>query len=406
VNDADASLQERVLIVAPLGADAENISDVLRLARLTPAVCPNLSAAALEAGQGCGAILLTEEALRYARRLDLTRALERQPSWSDIPVLLIVSGHNRSAADLETVRLIRPHSNITLIERPLRRETLVSSLEAALRARRRQYEVRDLLRERDELNTSLEQRVADRTAKLQELNAELEAFSYSVSHDLRAPLRSMESYARILCEEYSGGLPLEARHYLQRIAKNAEKMDRLMQDVLAFSRIARGEIPLEPVDLDVAVAETVDQYPDLAMAHEQIVTRTPLGWVMGHMPSLTQCFSNLLQNALKFAAEGREPHVEVSSECLGNSVRVSVRDNGIGIDPAHHDRIFRLFERAGPGSIPGTGLGLAIVKKAVDRMGGTVGVSSHLGAGSCFWIDLPGTATPTRVSQERSAIAE
>src|SRR4029079_16736122 len=127
-----------------------------------------------------------------------------------------------------------PRGNITLVERPLRATTLLSTLHAALRARERQYEVSNLLRERDELLATLEQRLADRTAKLQRLNRELEAFSYSVSHDLRAPLRALAGYARILSEDYAGAIPAEARQYAERIAKNAEKMDRLTRDVLAL----------------------------------------------------------------------------------------------------------------------------------------------------------------------------
>jgi signal transduction histidine kinase len=405
VNHPDSIAHERVLIVAPLGADASNIGYVLHTAALPSTICPNTSAAALEMAQGCGAVLLTEEALRYERRGDLMRALDAQPSWSDVPVLLIVSGANRTREDAESIQLIRPRSNVTLIERPLRKETLLSTIHAALRARRRQYEVRDLLAERDELLASLEQRVVERTAKLQELNAELEAFSYSVSHDLRAPLRSMESYARILCDDYAGALPFEAKHYLQRIAKNAEKMDRLMQDVLTFSRIARGDIHLETVDLDVVLSETIDQYPDLATAHQQISIRTPLGCVLGHVPSLTQCFSNLLQNALKFVPPDRAAHIEVFTEQRGAQVRTNIRDNGIGIDPAHHGRIFGLFERAGPGTIPGTGIGLAIVKKAVERMGGTVGVCSSVGAGACFWVELPMAATQIELVSQPTALA-
>jgi signal transduction histidine kinase len=405
VNRSTPIAHERVLVVAPLGGDAQNIADVLQAAGLPSTVCPNTSAAALEMAQGCGAVLLTEEALRYVRRDDLMHALEAQPSWSDVPVLLIVSGANRTREDAESIQLIRPRSNVTLIERPLRKETLLSTIHAALRARRRQYEVRDLLAERDELLASLEQRVVERTAKLQELNAELEAFSYSVSHDLRAPLRSMESYARILCDDYAGALPFEAKHYLQRIAKNAEKMDRLMQDVLTFSRIARSEIHLETVDLDVIVSETIDQYPDLATAHQQIVVRAPLGCVLGHVPSLTQCFSNLLQNALKFVPPDRVANIEVYSEPNGTQLRTHIRDNGIGIDPAHHGRIFGLFERAGPGTIPGTGIGLAIVKKAVERMGGTVGVCSAVGEGACFWIELPAATAGAALERQATALA-
>jgi signal transduction histidine kinase len=399
VSIASSQDEERVLIVAPTGADGGNVRDVLVSAGMHAHVCPNLSAIALEIAQGCGAVIVTEEAFDYERSGDLVAAIKRQPPWSDLPLVVIVSGANYAEASSAAVKLIRPRSNFTLVERPLRKETLVSTMQSALRARRRQYEVRELLRERDDLLASLEQRVADRTAKLQELNAELEAFSYSVSHDLRAPLRSVETYARILCDEYSDHLPFDAKTYVQRIVKNAEQMDRLMQDVLTLSRIARSDVRLEPVDLDHLFAEVIDLYPNLAAAHHCITLRSPLGFVVGHAPSLTQCFSNLLQNALKFAAVSRDAAIEIYAETNGPWRRISVRDNGIGIDPAHQGRIFGLFERASPSSVPGTGIGLAIVKKAAERMGGHVGVESVLGQGSCFWIELP-RADPESVASD------
>ncbi len=383
-----SSSNERILIVAPIGADARNVASVLEKAGMVSAACPNVSAVALEIDQGCGVILLTEEAMNYSRYSDLSAALDRQPTWSDIPIVLVVSGASSRLPMMEAARLIGPRGNVTLLERPLRTTTLVSTLAAALRARRRQYEVKNLLGERDELLASLERRVAERTAKLEELNGELEAFSYSVSHDLRAPLRSLETYARILCDEFKDTLPEEGRHYADRIAKNAEKMDRLTRDVLTLARLTRTEMSLDPLDLDVVIADVVDQYPDIAAAHRHIEIQGPLGCALGHGPSLTQCFSNLLQNALKFIPEGRTPHIRVFSQTTDTAVLVSVQDNGIGIDPAHHRRIFGIFERASAANVPGTGIGLAIAKKAVERMGGKIGLDSAIGTGARFWVQL------------------
>lgn len=387
---AERSISERrVWVVAPTGADAPNIGGVLRQAGIEAVVCPHLSAVAREIAGGCGAILLTEEALTHERYRDLSHAFDAQPKWSTIPVVLIVKGGKTASFHEEAARALGHRSNLSFIERPVRAATLVSALRSALNGRMRQYEVRDLLRERDQLLASLERKVEERTAKLMELNTELEAFSYSVSHDLRAPLRSMESYARILCDDHADTLSEEGRHFAQRIVKNAEKMDRLMLDVLTISRIGRSELKLVPIDLEALIADVIDQYPDLAAAHGQVVVEAPLGKVIADHSSLVQCFSNLLQNALKFVPKDRAPAIRVRSERTADTVRVSVCDNGIGIDPKVHARIFGMFERAGPLDVPGTGIGLAIVKKAVDRMGGSVGVQSELGAGACFWIELP-----------------
>jgi signal transduction histidine kinase len=343
---------------------------------------------AQEIDRGCGVVILTEEALYDSSHEHLSPALDRQPPWSDIPLILIVTGGSAPTSYARAIALLGARSNITIVERPLHTATLLSTLRAALRARQRQYEMRKLLRERDELLATLEQRVADRTARLEELNGELEAFSYSVSHDLRAPLRSLERYARILCDEFKGCLPEEGQHYADRIAKNAEKMDRLTRDVLTLSQLTRSELRLEVLDLDLVLRDVIDQYPDLAAAHQHIELSSPLGHVRGHGPSLSQCFSNMLHNALKFVPPGRVPLVRVSSEHSRDRVRVFVQDNGVGVDPAHHQRIFGMFERAGGATVPGTGIGLAIAKKAVVRMGGTIGVESSLGGGARFWIEL------------------
>jgi signal transduction histidine kinase len=259
----------------------------------------------------------------------------------------------------------------------------------ARRARARQYEIRDLLGERDELLASLEKRVAQRTEKLNELNSELEAFTYSVSHDLRAPLRAISLYGKILCDEFGPALTEEGSGYAARIVKNAIKMDQLLQDVLHLSRITRGEMPMVAIDLDELLGEIIAQYPDLEAARAQIEIHAPLGRLMGNSASLTQCLSNLLQNAIKFVPAGRVARVIVRSEPIGDKLRLYVEDNGLGIDHSQHMRIFGIFERLNGAEIPGTGVGLAIVKKAITRMGGSVGVESALGEGARFWIELP-----------------
>lgn len=380
-----------VLVMAPLGADGTNIRQVLLAAGLAPQICRNEGELQTGLNGNCGAILLTEEALTPEVRAILTAAFDRQPPWSDVPIVLIASVGNFHARSHAAARLRGARRTVTLIERPLSTVTLLATLHTVLAARHRQYEIRDLLHERDELLSSLETRVAQRTAELQRLVEEMEAFSYSVSHDLRAPLRSLAGYARALQEDHAAELSPAARGYLERITRAAQRMDNLTQDVLAYTRATQGEIEIAPVDLDPLVNEVIEQYPALGSLAGNIQIRGPLGRVLGHAPSLVQCFSNLLGNAMKFVPAGTAPRIEVATTRIGVWRRVSVRDNGIGIDPAHHQRIFRMFERAAGRQIPGTGIGLAIVKKAVERMGGNVGVISAPGQGAEFWIELPAT---------------
>jgi len=231
--------------------------------------------------------------------------------------------------------------------------------------------------------------VEQRTASLQETIGELEAFSYSISHDMRAPLRAMQGYAQALSSDYGEQLDKEARHYLDRIFRAANRLDLLVQDVLAYSRIAKGDIELVPVDLERLIDDIVAATPEFQAPHARITIRHPLHRVLGHEAYLTQCITNLLGNAVKFVRPGEMPQVIVCSERLDGKVRLWFEDKGIGIDPAHHRRIFEIFGQVhAQKKYGGTGIGLAIVRKAAQRMSGEVGVDSELDKGSRFWLIL------------------
>ena len=233
----------------------------------------------------------------------------------------------------------------------------------------------------------LERKVSERTAKLGETVQELEAFSYSVSHDLRAPLRAMVGFAHLALNDTS--LSGAGKLNIDRIIKAANRLDRLILDVLAYSRVNQTQMTLTHVDLDHLVREVVDQYPGLQAPEVTIKVETPLLPVKAHEAALTQCVANLLNNAIKFVVPGTNPHVRVWTERMDNCVRLSIEDNGIGIEAANLTRIFGIFERLhGSNEYEGTGIGLAIVRKAAERMGGTVGVTSEPGKGSTFWIKL------------------
>jgi PAS domain S-box-containing protein len=235
----------------------------------------------------------------------------------------------------------------------------------------------------------LEEVVAERTARLRETIQELEAFSYSVSHDMRSPLRAMQGYADALLEDYAGKLDPTGQEYLQRIRRAAGRMDLLIQDVLAYSRVAKGEIQLRPVNVENVLRDAIQNYPALQPASADITILTPIPQVLGHEAYLTQIVSNLLGNAVKFVERGQKPRVEIQSEVQGEMVRIGFKDNGIGIAPEHQHQIFQIFGRVYPEKkYEGTGIGLAIAKKAAERMGGSVGVNSELGRGSEFYVIL------------------
>lgn len=238
-----------------------------------------------------------------------------------------------------------------------------------------------------EQNRRLEESVAARTAELDAKIRELETFSYTISHDLRAPLRAMRSYAQLLESEYGEGASAEAREYARRIARGAERMDRLTQDVLLVSRLTVNALPLEAVELGDFLTQMLETYPDLSPDHADIVLRTPVHPVLANPAALTQCVSNLLSNAVKFVASGTRPRIELWTERSGPRVRLFVRDNGIGIDPLHHQMVFDIFYQIAPNS-QSTGIGLAVVRKAAERMGGVVSLESVVGVGTTFCLEL------------------
>jgi PAS domain S-box-containing protein len=232
----------------------------------------------------------------------------------------------------------------------------------------------------------LEKLVQQRTARLNEMIGDLEAFSYSIVHDMRGPLRAMQSFAQLLAEECQ---PINetAENYVRRIKTAAERMDHLIQDGLNYSRMMRAELPLTSVDAGALVQGMIETYPAFQPPEAEIEVDGKIPPVSANEAVLTQCISNLLGNAVKFVPKGVKPRVRVWGEAREGQVRLFFKDNGIGIQKEWHDRIFQIFQRLDP-NYEGTGIGLAIVKKSAERMNGTAGVESTPGQGSTFWLEL------------------
>ena len=279
------------------------------------------------------------------------------------------------------ISLARYHAHLAEIAL---RETAESS------ARRAEREVAGRRRVEEEirkLNADLERRVAERTAQFQDTIKELHAFTYSIAHDLRAPLRHINGFSHMLLTSADDEA---CNNYARRIMKSSESMDRLIQDLLAYSQLTLAEVRLAPASLDALVgrvAQALDE--DLKESKAELILDAGLPAVLAHEASLSQAITNLLSNALKFAAPGVLPRVRVRAERRGGRVRLWVEDNGIGIDPAHQEKIFGVFQRLHRSDeYPGTGIGLAIVRRAMERMHGGAGVESAPGTGSRFWLEL------------------
>lgn len=248
--------------------------------------------------------------------------------------------------------------------------------------------------ELEQANQELQREVAIRKLAelaLKETNAELESFTYSVSHDLRAPLRAMQGFAEALADDCGAHLDATGREYTERIVSAAARMESLIQDLLTYSRVSYTELELQSVNLEQVIAQALHQLEvPLREANADIELQRPLLNVMAHHGTAVQIICNLISNAIKFVAPGTRPRVVLRLEQVNNFGRLWVEDNGIGIAPEFYARIFRVFERLhGVEKYPGTGIGLAIVRKGAERMGGRAGLESALGQGSRFWVELP-----------------
>ena len=276
-------------------------------------------------------------------------------------------------------------------------ETLAGHVALAMERRRLNQELR-------RHTEGLERTVGERTLELTETVEELEHFSYALLHDLLAPLRAMIGFAT-LAEDGSAntGQAPEVLGHLKRVKVSSERMDHLVRDALNYTRVLRRDFPLRPVALLPLLQGLLESYPELCPHQNEIQLAPNLPVVVGNEAVLTECFSNLLRNAVKFVAPGARPQVRVWAETAPGPdappgfVHIWVEDNGIGIPEHAYQRVFTMFQRLhATDAYPGTGIGLAIVRKGIERIGGRVGVESQEGKGSRFWVELRAAATESR----------
>jgi two-component system, sensor histidine kinase and response regulator len=240
------------------------------------------------------------------------------------------------------------------------------------------------------LNSELEQKVRDRTRKLEESNQSLETFCYSVAHDLRAPLRSVEGYMAIVAEMSGARQSEEVWAYIERARAAAVRMDKMIVDLLAYGRVSHSDAPLEWVELKPQLEHSVAEFaPEIAAKQARVEVESVEARLWTSRVLLGQILHNLIGNALKFVRAGERPDVRIEATLKDGNVRIAVRDHGIGIDLAYRSKIFKVFEKLHSQPFPGTGIGLAIVQKAVERLGGRVDVESQVNKGSCFAVELP-----------------
>jgi light-regulated signal transduction histidine kinase (bacteriophytochrome) len=238
-----------------------------------------------------------------------------------------------------------------------------------------------------QLNTELEERVTKRTAELETANQELEAFSYSISHDLRAPLRAVDGFSQAVMEDYGGQLPEEGQRYLQTIRDGAQRMGMLIDDLLAFARLSRQPVNKQKVDAGKLVRDVLEELKPQQDGREVQIRMDDLPPCMGDAALLKQVWINLLSNALKYSRDRKPAIIEIGSKMEQGSSVYFVRDNGAGFDMKYANKLFGVFQRLHhPEEFEGTGVGLAIVQRIINRHGGRIWADAAPGRGATFYF--------------------
>jgi len=394
VNCVDESLAERVLVLAPTRRDGTVTRDLLGHAGLRADVCMDLPSLVEQLEQGLGVLMLTDVALGDPQMAELIAALQQQPPWSDVPVVLLTQDRDRSPAAMRSLAQL---SNVTLLERPTSTRTMISSVLAALRARRRQYEIRDHLKVRQ----AAEQALRDADQRKDE-------FLATLAHELRNPLAPLRTGLQLMARESSGRPTFDQLHSMME--RQIGLLVKLIDELLDISRISTGKLVLqsETVDMrDVVQAAIEGSQPAIdAGRHELRVARgdEPL-WVRGDPQRLAQIISNLLNNAAKYTPRGGLIRIEAG--CEDGDIVVHVIDNGAGIPPHMLDSVFAMFtqvNRTLEHAQGGLGIGLSLVRRLTELHGGSVRASSD-GAdrGSTFTIRIPAVGPPCASTDADSA---
>ncbi len=384
----DLYQSERVLVCAPFGRDGSLIQKHLLSAGVVAEVCSSAQELSAAIGEGAGAAVISDEALSADSVECLRGEFARHAPWSDFPVIIMTSGGDTTHDSRLRLRLLEPLGNVSLLERPLRTATLISSVRTALRARRRQYQLAAYLAERDEK----EREIVRQNEALLKANGELEEFAYVSSHDLQEPLRMINIYTQLLVREFAGQSET-AQTYAKFIDGGVTRMEKLLSDLLTYSRTIHSDTArVDSTDLSKSLAQALATLNIRIEENGADIEFQELPKVAGDEAQLAQVFQNVLSNALKYRRKDLSPKIVIAAEQQGQEWVVSIKDNGIGFDQQYARRIFGLFKRLHKDEYPGTGLGLAICHRIVERCGGRMWAEGRPGEGSTFYLAFPVTA--------------
>ncbi len=368
---------ESVLIFAPTGQDAHLLSDVLGKDHIVCEVFHDLPNLCVRMSKDFGAVLLAEEALDIKSLPLFRKQLESQEPWSDAPIVIMTTGGETTLASLRIAKEFSPAGNVTLLERPFRPITLVSAVQVALRSRKRQFQVKELLRAQ------------------QEATQVRDEFISIASHELKTPLTSLKLQTQLnqrMMKRENGEIPRDRVNKLvENTDRQVDRLSRLVEDMLDVSRINTGKLALQKTEVDLAelVSEIVERLTPQLSAARCTVSLTLENGVKGSWDRfrIEQVIINLVTNAIRYAAE-KPIHVSVSQ--TDGIATLVVRDEGCGIAPENRERIFQRFERIlSSHGIDGLGLGLYICKQIVEAHGGSIRVDDKQIKGACFVVELP-----------------
>jgi signal transduction histidine kinase len=363
----------RVIILAPIGRDARLLAGTLAALEIETSIAPDSKGLLDMLPEGVGSAIIAEEALTRESIQALAGWLESQPPWSDAPFIVLTSSGRPTRESHHRAQELQAIGNFTLIERPVRPETVQSSVRAALRARMRQYEIRS------------------RQEALLRANADLEQFAHSASHDLREPLRSIGVYSELLSRNYRGLLDQKGIEFLGFIQSAAKRMDTLLSDLLSYAHASSfAEETCEPVQATRPLEAALSNLAGAIQESDAQITIGEMPVVRMHESHLSQVFQNLIGNAIKYRKEHDRLLIELSASRAGGHWIFSIADNGIGVPSAYKETIFGIFKRLHTNSkYSGTGMGLAICQRIVERYRGRIWVESEPGQGSKFFFTIP-----------------
>jgi len=366
----------RIVILAPIGRDAALLASTLTASGIAVATATDADALLPLLIEGVGGTIIADEALRSSAIQTLAAWIADLPPWSDPPFIVLTSNGLPTRQTNQRAQEFQALGNLTLLERPVRPDTVRLAARSALRARMRQYEVRNS------------------QEALLEANADLEQFAHSASHDLREPLRTIAAASHMLAREFPHDTSERAVELLRLIRGSVERMDGLLADLLAYahaSSIVEEQLPAVPArrSVDSALMNLAEAIRESGA----IITIGELPTIMVRESHLAQVFQNLLGNAIKYRRSDQNPIVELLAQEAEGYWIFTVIDNGIGIPGAYYEAVFGIFKRLhSHDQFSGTGMGLAICKRIVERYRGRIWVESDPGQGSRFSFSIPASA--------------